>query len=210
MQRERTNLSERAVRVLLLLVAIDVSCLVVANASAVKLIGSGWFVFTVGALVYPITYTVQDVVSEVYGERRARWVVFCAFVACVVMALFLRTAVAIPEADVSTVGACFPRVFDATPRLTGASLGAALLGGLVNTRVFAFLRHTRAEGLTASKMGSTMAGQALDSVVFTHLAFVGVLPYELVWGMAGAQYLAKVAVAAASLPLSHAAIRLAR
>lgn len=203
-------MKERALRLLLVLLAVDVACHVVANASAVKLIGGGSFVFTVGALAYPITYTIQDVLSEVYGERVARWSVFCTFVACAVMAVFLRVAVEIPEASVSTVGECFPRVFDATPRLTLSSLAAALCGGLVNTRLFAHLRVGEGVSLTISKLGSTAAGQAIDSIVFVHAAFLGVLPVEVLWGMIASQYAAKMAVAAATLPLSHALIARAR
>lgn len=203
-------MKERALRLLLVLLAVDVACHVIANASAVKLIGGGSFVFTVGALAYPITYTVQDVMSEVYGERIARWSVLCAFVACAVMAVFLRVAVAIPEAPASTVGACFPAVFDATPRLTLSSLAAALVGGLVNTRAFAYFRVDRGSSLTLSKLGSTALGQALDSIVFVHAAFLGVLPTAVLWGMIASQYAAKMLVAAGTLPVSHYVIARAR
>jgi len=194
-----------------LLLALYIGGHVTANAVAGKLIDFGLGPFTVGALAYPLTYVLQDVLSELYGEERARHVVLSSFVACLVLVAFSALAVALPEASADTLGVCFESVFATTPRIVVASLAAFLLGGLVDVRMFFVIRRwTGAQHLWLRKLGSTVVGQAVDSLVFVLLAFVGELPWGVLVQMALAQYALKLACAIGGLPLSYGAIAAVR
>lgn len=200
----------RSERLFALLLAVYVAGHVTANALAAKLITVGG-VFTVGALAYPLTYVLQDVLSEVYGEARARWVVLCSFIGCLVLVLFTLVAGAIPEAGVAPLDGCFERVFSVTPRIVLASLSAFLLGGLVDVRLFFLIRKiTGARMLWLRKLGSTAIGQGVDSAVFVLIAFAGALPADTLLAMALSQYALKAALAVFGLPFSYAAIKVAR
>lgn len=204
------DLAARRERLFALLLAVYVAGHVTANALAAKLITLGG-VFTVGALAYPLTYVLQDVLSEVYGEARARWVVLCSFVGCLVLVLFTLVAGAIPEASVASLAGCFERVFSLTPRIVLASLAAFLLGGLVDVRLFFAIRAVTGERmLWLRKLGSTAVGQAVDSAVFVGVAFAGVLPVGTLVAMAASQYALKAAMAVVGLPVSYLAIKVAR
>lgn len=187
-----------------MLVGFYVGAHVTANAIASKLIEIGGLPFTVGAIAYPVTYVLQDVLSERYGEARARSVVWASFLGCVALVAFSVLASAIPEAQVSRVGPAFETVFLAVPRIVLASLAAFLVGGLVDVRAFFVIRAWTGEPhLWFRKLGSTVIGQAVDSAVFVAIAFGGDLaPHELA-NMALAQYLLKIACALAGLPVSY-------
>jgi uncharacterized integral membrane protein (TIGR00697 family) len=189
------------------LLAIYVGGHVTANAVAAKLIDFGLGPFTVGALAYPLTYVLQDVISELYGEERARHVVLASFVGCLVLVAFSTLALAIPPAGADATGVCFASVFATTPRIVGASLAAFLLGGLVDVRMFFLIRSwTGPKKLWLRKLGSTVVGQAVDSTVFVLVAFAFVLPWGILAVMIGAQYALKLVCAIGGLPASYGAI----
>lgn len=202
---------QRRERAFTLLVGAYVGAHVTANAMAAKLIELGGLPFTVGAIAYPVTYVLQDVLSERYGESRARGVVWGSFVGCIALVAFSALGGALPESSASAVGPCYPAVFDATPRIVAASLAAFLTGGLVDVRTFFVIRAwTGPNHLWFRKLGSTALGQAVDSGVFVVIAFGGILaPHELA-NMALAQYVLKAACAVGGLPVSYAALYLTR
>lgn len=200
----------RREQVFAMLLAMYVAGHVTANAVAAKLMLLGG-VYTVGTLAYPMTYVLQDVLSEVYGEARARWVVMCSFVGCLVLVLFTLLAGVVPEAPVAPLDGCFERVFSLTPRIVLASLAAFLAGGLVDVHVFFMIRRlTGTPMLWLRKLGSTVVSQAVDSAVFVAVAFTGVLPPSVLVSMAVSQYMLKAALAIVGLPASYVAIRAAR
>ena len=203
--------SERRQRAFAMLVAVYVAGHVTANALAAKLMDAGWGIFTVGAIAYPATYVLQDVLSEVYGEQRARWVVWCSFTGCLVLVLFSSIAMLVPEASARSLDGCFEAVFAPTPRIVLGSLVAFLIGGLVDVKVFFAIRHLTGEPhLWLRKIGSTLVGQGVDSLLFVWVAFTGALPGNVIATMILSQWVLKMACAIGGLPVSYAAIRWAR
>jgi len=195
-------------RRLVFTIATYVAGLVIANAIAAKLIHVGPAVVTAGALAYPLTYVLQDVLNETLHREEARDVVWGAFLGAVLLAVYTHIAVELPAAPGGATDTAYGAVFGVTGRVVAGSLLAFLIGGLVDVRIFAFLRRaTRGKHLWLRKIVSTLVSQGLDSAIFVAVAFAGVLPLEVCVSMALWQYLLKQVLAIVSLPVSYAWLR---
>lgn len=195
---------------LLLVVGLYVGGLVTANAIAAKLITIGGFVFTAGAIAYPMTFILQDVLSERWGQQVSRAAVLASFAAALSLVAF-TWGVMFFEATDPVVGEAYRTMFAITPRVVLASLTAFVLGGLVDVAVFfAVRRATGAPHLWLRKVVSTTVSQAVDSVLFVAIAFGGALPVGALASMALGQYLFKQACAIGGLPVSYGVLRLVR
>lgn len=197
----------------LFLLCLYVSGLVIANAIAAVMVpihvGPFVAVCTAGALGYPLSFVLQDVIAELEGRETTRTAVFGSMAGAALLVAYSQATMAVGEPG--PVRDAFVRTFDATPRIVLASLVAFLLGGLADVRVFFAVRAMTGEPkLWLRKVASTMVGQAVDSTCFVTIAFAGVLPLEVVVPMAVAQWALKILIAVGSLPLSYAAIAWAR
>ncbi len=179
--------------------------LVAANAIAAKIVQVGPSAFTAGAIAYPMTFVLQDVISERYGEQASRNATWSAFAGALVLVVYSAAAIAIPASPSSPVSAShFAEVFVPVPRVVLASLAAFLVGGLVDVRVFFAIRRRTGPGrLWVRKLGSTVVSQAMDSALFVAIAFCGAMPAPELLAMAFGQYALKATVAAASLPVTY-------
>ncbi|MBW3592400.1 MAG: queuosine precursor transporter [Actinobacteria bacterium] len=186
--------------------ALFVTALVVSNIVAVKLVEVGGRVFDAGNVLFPLAYLLGDVLTEVYGFRAARRVIFLGF-ACNLLAVFaIQIAIALPAAGFWTENqAAYQTVLGTTWRIFAASLAAYLLGELANALVLARMKiATGGRFLWSRTIGSTVVGQGLDSVVFVTLAFAGTgvpLLETIV-----TTWLIKVAWETAATPLTYAIV----
>lgn len=198
-------------RGLLPVAACYVAGLVTANAIAAKLVEVGGMPFTVGAIAYPVTFVLQDVINERYGARVARAVVWSAFLGAGLLVLFTSVALAIQESPVRDLNGCFEAVFAPTPRIVLGSVVAFVTGGMVDVSIFFRIRKfTGVPHLWARKIGSTLVSQGVDTVVFVSVAFGGLIPFRAALAMMLGQYLLKQAIAVAALPVSYSVLRVLR
>jgi len=188
----------------LAIVAVFVTCLVTANITAVKLIDLYGLILPAAIFIFPLSYITGDVLTEVYGYRQARKVIwlgfFCNFIA--VGAIWIGQI--LPAASFWDGQAAYERILGYTPRLLVASFLAYLVGEFANSFVLAKMKiATRGRWLWLRTIGSTLVGQGLDSAVFISLAFAGTIPGK---GLAAAivtQWLAKSIYEAAATPLTY-------
>lgn len=155
--------------------ALFVTALVVSNIIAVKLVEVGGRVFPAALVLFPLSYVLGDVLTEVYGYREARRVIWLGF-ACNLLAVgAIQLAIALPAAGFWAENqAAYETVLGTTWRIFAASLAAYLLGELANALVLARMKvATGGRFLWSRTIGSTVVGQGLDSVVFVTLAFAG-------------------------------------
>lgn len=155
--------------------ALFVTALVVANILAVKLVEISGRVFPAGLVLFPLSYVLGDVVTEVYGLRAARAVIWLGFACNLVAVAAIQIAIALPAAGFWAGNeAAYETVLGVTWRLFAASLAAYLVGELVNAFVLARLKAaTGGRFLWLRTIGSTLLGQAFDSAIFVTIAFVG-------------------------------------
>lgn len=130
--------------------------------------------FGAGILFFPVSYVIGDVLTEVYGYARARRVIWAGFAAVVFMAFMAWVVVQLPPAPDWKNQAAYDVIFGQVPRIVFASVIAFWAGEFVNSFVLARMKvWTGGKHLWTRTIGSTIAGQAVDSAIFYPLAFWG-------------------------------------
>lgn len=190
-------------RFLLIAVAF-VTCLIVSNITAVKLINVGDFILPGAIIIFPITYIIGDVLTEVYGYAKARRVIWLGFLANIFAVATFAVVGVLPAAGFWGAQEAYDTILGATPRILGASLVAYLVGEFANAYVLARLKvATEGRFLWLRTIGSTVVGQSLDSAIFIVIAFSGILPTSVLIMTIVVQAVAKTAYEALATPLTY-------
>lgn len=191
----------------ILVTAIFITCLITANITAVKLVGVFGLVLPAAIIIFPISYIFGDVLTEVYGYRQARRVIWLGFFCNLIAVVAIWVGQVLPAASFWDGQAAYERILGYSPRLLAASFLAYLVGEFANSFVLAKMKiATQGRWLWTRTIGSTLVGQGLDSLVFITLAFVGTIPPA---GLASAivtQWLAKSIYEASVTPLTYGAV----
>lgn len=184
----------RAYRYYDLIMAAFVTVLLCANLiGASKVASIGGFAFGAGVLFFPISYVFGDILTEVYGYARARKVVWAGFAAEIFAAFMAWTVVHMPPAPGWPNQAAMEAVFGSTPRIVLASLLAYFAGEFCNSYVLARMKVAMSgRFLWMRTIGSTVAGEFVDSIIFYPIAFLGTWPTELVIQVMIGNYALKV------------------
>jgi len=169
------------------------------------------FEISVGILPYPVTFLVTDVISELYGRRRANLVVAAGFVASLFTMGVILLADAAPATAWSPVDdGTFHQVFGLFGPAIFASMAAYLLAQFIDIRLFHFWKNlTRGRHLWLRNNGSTIVSQLVDTAsVLTLLGLTGVIGWERFAGLLANGFLFKVLVALCDTPFFYLAVRL--
>jgi queuosine precursor transporter len=155
--------------------AFFVTSLVVSNILAVKLAESFGHVYPAGLVLFPLSYLLGDVLTEVYGYRATRFVIWLGFACNLVAVAAIQLAIALPPAGFwEGRQSAYDDVLGQTWRILAASFAAYLVGEFANAFVLARMKvATRGRFLWSRTIGSTVVGEGLDSAVFVTLAFAG-------------------------------------
>jgi uncharacterized integral membrane protein (TIGR00697 family) len=187
--------------------ALFVTCLLTANTIAVKLVTIAGLTLTAGIVIFPISYVVGDVLTEVWGYAATRRVIWLGFACNALLVAAVWLGGELPAAPFWKGQAAYEEILGHAPRILLASLVAYLVGEFANAFVLARLKvATGGRWLWVRTIGSTVVGQGLDSAVFVTLAFAGSVPAVVLAGIIGAQWAVKVAYEAAATPLTYAAV----
>ena len=187
--------------------ALFVTCLLTANIIAAKLVTLGGLTLTAGIVIFPISYVLGDVLTEVWGYAAARRVIWLGFACNALMVAAVWLGGELPAAPFWKGEAAYQEILGQAPRILLASFVAYLVGEFANAFVLARLKvATGGRWLWVRTIGSTVVGQGLDSAVFVTLAFAGAVPATALAGIVGAQWMVKVAYEAAATPLTYAAV----
>ena len=195
----------RAYRYYDLVMAAFVTVLLCANLIGASKVAQLWGVtFGAGVLFFPISYVFGDVLTEVYGYARARKVVWAGFGAKMFASLMSWAVLAFPAAPGWDQQAAFETVFGGTWRIVAASMLAYFCGEFCNSFVLAKMK-VRTEGryLWARTIGSTIVGEAVDSLVFYPLAFFGRWSTDQLLTVMVTNYALKVAWEALMTPFTY-------
>ena len=185
-----------------------VAVLLLSNLiGAAKLSTVQGFTFGAGILFFPLGYVIGDVLTEVYGYARARRCVWAGFAAMLFMAVMAYVVVHLPPADGWPDQKAYEAVFGNTWRIVFASLFAFWAGEFVNSYVMAKMKiWTSGRHLWGRTIGSTVAGQAVDSALFYPLAFLGVWETHQVLLVMVTNWALKVAWEAVLTPVTYAVV----
>ena len=187
-----------------LLVHAFVVILLISNLVGQKITAVGPFRISGAQLLFPITYIFGDVFTEVYGYGASRRAIWIGFFASALLAVMGLVTVWLPPAPGWDGQAAFARVFNFVPRLIVASLIAFWCGEFANSFVMAKMKLlTKGRYLWTRTVGSTVAGQAVDTIVVMVLAFGGSLSTGLIANLIASAYLGKVLYEVAATPVTY-------
>lgn len=191
----------------LLVTVLFVTCLITANIIAVKAVVLWGMVLPAAIIIFPVSYILGDVLTEVYGYRQARRVIWLGFLCNLVLVVAIAIAQALPGAPFWEAQPAYERILGSTPRILAASFIAYLFGEFANAFVLAKMKlATQGRWLWTRTIGSTLVGQALDSAIFITLAFAGEWPTGLLITAVVTQWLVKSAYEALATPVTYAVV----
>ena len=192
----------------IIIVALFVTCLITANITAVKLVNLFGFILPAAILIFPLSYIIGDVLTEVYGYGQARRVIWLGFFCNFITVLAIWMGQVLPAASFWDGQEAYERILGYTPRLLFASFLAYLAGEFANSFVLAKMKiATGGRWLWMRTIGSTLVGQGLDSLVFITLAFAGTIPVSALVLTIVTQWLAKSIYEAAVTPFTYVVVK---
>lgn len=196
----------------LILTLVFVVALVVSNIITSKQVLLPFDITMTGAVfVFPITYILSDLVSEVYGYRWSRLTCYFGFAANLFAALVFSAVIQSPAPSYWQNQAAFQTVLGSTPRVLIASLLAFVLGDLVNDKIFAKMKRKYPDsikGFGARAIFSSIMGELVDSLVFLPLAFWGLMPLQTLVIMTLTQVVIKTGYELIILPFTTIIVKL--
>jgi uncharacterized integral membrane protein (TIGR00697 family) len=166
----------------------------------------GAFTFGAGVLFFPISYLFGDILTEVYGYARSRRVIWAGFGALIFASLMSLVVVNLPAAEAMRPGqqASLEMIFGQTPRIVLASLLGFWAGEFTNSFILAKIKiFMEGRSLWVRTIGSTIFGEAVDSLIFYPVAFLGVWPLETVILVMWSNYLLKVGWEVIATPFTY-------
>ena len=181
--------------------------LLTANIVAVKLVSILGFVLPGGAIVYPITFIVDDMITEVYGYSAARAVIWYGFLANLLFVVAAEVVLFLPAAGYWDGQEAYERILGYTPRLLAAAFVSYLVGTFANAIVMSRMKiWTKGRALWTRTISSTFVGQGLDSLFFVSIAFAGQLMWSQLLRVIITVWLFKTAYEVVLTPITYIAI----
>ena len=185
--------------------------LVVANIIAGKLISVGMWVVPVAVIAYPLTFLVTDTIAELYGRRIATRIVWVGFAVNVLMVALVYVGKIIPPASFWEGQDAYNTILGSVPRIVLASMLAYLASQHHDVFAFHFWKRlTKGRFLWLRNNASTMVSQGIDTVLFITIAFIGVVPTNVLLNMIVGQYVIKLGIAMVDTPICYVLVGLLR
>jgi queuosine precursor transporter len=198
----------------IILTGLFITCLITSNIIAIKWISWGFapaklggFVFPAplpaAIVIFPISYIFGDVLTEVYGYRNARKVIWLGFLCNLIAVIAFWVAGQLPAYQ-TDIQPAYERIFSSTPRILAASFIAYLMGEFANSFVLAKMKiATKGRWLWTRTIGSTIVGEGLDTSVFIIGAFGGNWPWVLIGSIILTHWLMKTAYEVLATPFTY-------
>jgi queuosine precursor transporter len=190
-------------------VAVFTALVIISNVTATKGVAFGPIITDGGFIVFPLTYVIGDVLSEVYGFKAARRAIFLGFSMNILAALAFWITIYLPAADFYQNQAAFENVVHAYTQLIVAGLAGFIVGQTINAwTVVAIKERTKEKHLWARLVGSTFAGQLGDTLVFCAIAAsaIGINTFHDFAVYTALGWFYKTAVEVVMLPITYRVI----
>ena len=195
--------AKKHVHVYELLSGLFVMTLIVSNIASVKMVHAGPLVFDAGTILFPLAYIVGDIVTEVYGYRKMRSLLYVGIMTLLLTSVTFWLVGMLP-ADVSwTNQSSYDAILGVVWRIVAASIAAIFIGELINSYVLATLKiKTKGKRLWARLVGSSGVGSLVDTTVFSLLAFGGTMPADTMVQLIATVFCIKIVTEIAVSPLT--------
>ena len=197
---------------LMIVTALFVTLYLVSNIMAVKVIGlAGVFYFDAGTITFPFAYMLGDVLTELWGFRTAKRVIWATFVCNIILVVCTQIGVWLPSPEyLSETANAYNHIFSYVPRIVLGSLTGFLLGELSNAWVMEKIKERmKGKRLWVRTIGSSMVGYLFDTLPFVLISFAGIVSTRELIMMLLFQYFGKLIIEATmGTPMAYAAIHL--
>ena len=197
----------RVTTLFLVMAALFVTLLISSNIVAVKIIEVWGHIMPAAIVLFPATYVLGDIFTEVYGFRFARRVIWLGFLCNTVAVMGFWVAGMLPSAPFWEGQDAYDAILGYTPRLLAASFAGYLVGEFSNSIVLSRLKvATQGRWLWSRTIGSTIVGQGVDSVVFITVAFMGTAAGGNLTELILTQWVIKVLYETVATPVTYAVV----
>lgn len=185
-----------------------VAVLLISNVASSKILNLGWFTFDGGTILFPLSYIFGDVLTEVYGYKRSRKVIWLGFFCALLMSVVFAVVGKLPPAVDWVNQDAYDKILGLTPRIVLASLTAYFCGEFANSFILAKIKIlTAGRWLWLRTISSTVIGELIDTALFVGIAFFGVLPWSLLIPVLISNYIFKVGVEVLFTPATYAIVK---
>ncbi len=187
-----------------LITGLFVAVLLISNIASSKIVDIWKFTFDGGTILFPLSYIFGDILTEVYGYRRSRRVIWIGFFCALIMSFTLGIIGLIKPASGWDYQEAYMAILGQTPRIVTASLIAYFAGEFSNSYILAKMKvFTRGKFLFARTIGSTIVGQGIDTLIFVLIAFLGVYDNSMVLLIIISNYIFKVSLEILFTPITY-------
>ena len=207
----RGSTNNQPTNLFLMTACLFITTLITSNIIAIKLISINLSIYQVNLpaaiIIFPISYILGDILTEVYGFRAARSVIGLGFLLNLFAVLAIWIGQLLPPASFWDGQTSYETTLGLAPRILLASWLAYLLGEISNSLILSKLKVvTRGKWLWVRTIGSTIVGQGLDSAIFITVAFSGILTNSDLSELIVTQWLAKIIYETLATPLTYGAV----
>jgi uncharacterized integral membrane protein (TIGR00697 family) len=184
-----------------------VAVLLISNIASTKIVQLWKFTFDGGTILFPLSYIFGDILTEVYGYRKSRRVIWIGFFCALLMSLTLVLIGLIKPAAGWEFQDAYMKILGQTPRIVAASLVAYFVGEFSNSFVLAKMKIlTGGRWLFTRTIGSTIIGEGIDTVLFVTIAFAGLYTSHLLFLIIISNYIFKVLLEIVLTPATYRVI----
>lgn len=181
-----------------------VAVLLISNLASTKILDFGAFTFDGGTLIFPLSYIFGDVLTEVYGYKRSRKVIWTGFFSAALMSITLGVVAILPPNTEWVWQEAFTALFGMVPRIIVGSLVAYFVGEFVNSYIMSKMKiMTKGKYLWLRTIGSTILGEGFDTIIFVTIAFWGTMSTEVITAIIISNYVFKVGVEILFTPITY-------
>ncbi|MCL1942302.1 MAG: queuosine precursor transporter [Candidatus Azobacteroides sp.] len=157
--------------------------ILISNILAFKIISIGGITATAGLIIFPVSYILNDCITEVWGFKKARFIVWTGFATNFLTVILYQISIVIPPAPFWGFQEAYTTVLSQTPRIAIACLCAFLTGSFLNAYIMSRMKTaSNGKRFSVRAIVSTLIGESADSMIFFTIAFAGIFPAsEIGW-----------------------------
>ncbi len=175
--------------------------IIASNILATKTLKVEFIMLPCSIMTFPILFIVNDILSEIYGYKMAKNVIYLGFILNIIAIILYSIAIMLPSD--SPNAEAFSSILSTTPRLFIAGLISYLMGNIINSKIMVVLKEKYNDYLFVRCIASTVVGEAIDSIIFITVSFYGVFPGELIITMICCQVVFKVLYEIIAYPITR-------
>lgn len=191
-------------KIFVVLCALNITCLLISNIITIKTLNIFGLIFTAGDILFPITYILNDLFTEVYGFNKAKFIIWLSFFCNLLMVTIFSITIVLPAGESFELQDELINVLGSTPRILIASFLAFLVGNFANSIVLSKMKvKTSGKYLPLRTIGSTLIGEALDTIIFIPIVFIGNLSFNNIILLIINTYILKVTLEVILTPITY-------